>query len=72
MSELVTDYLEGEMPLRGRIAVRWHLVLCDGCTAFYDQMRRTRSLLGSVPVPPADEAVEDAILRRLGTEPAAD
>lgn len=72
MSELVTGYLEGELPLRGRVAVRWHLAMCDACTAYYDQMRRTVALLGDAAVPSPDPAVETAVLQRVGNDPAAD
>jgi predicted anti-sigma-YlaC factor YlaD len=54
MSELVTDYLERAVPLRTRLDMLWHLIRCEACRRYYDQMRRTVRLLGSgSPTPPA-------------------
>jgi anti-sigma factor RsiW len=44
--ELVTDYLEGEMPARKRRLVEQHLTGCDGCEAYIEQMRRTIEVSG--------------------------
>jgi len=45
MAELVTDYLEGDMPWHRRIPVWLHLRACDACTAYFRQMRQTIALL---------------------------
>lgn len=37
--ELITDYLEGTLPRRVRKRVEKHLAVCDGCTAYLEQMR---------------------------------
>jgi hypothetical protein len=48
MVELVTEYLEGGMlPERARLFEQ-HLLLCAGCDAYLDQMRRTIALTGSL------------------------
>ena len=47
MSELVTDYLERAVPLRIRLDMWWHLLRCEACRHYYDQIRRTVRLLGS-------------------------
>jgi anti-sigma factor RsiW len=44
MVELVTDYLEGTMPLRQRRRFERHLSTCDGCTSYLEQMRTTIAL----------------------------
>jgi predicted anti-sigma-YlaC factor YlaD len=46
MVELVSDYLEGALADHDRALFEQHLVLCDGCTAYLDQMRRTVALVG--------------------------
>ena len=46
--ELVTDYLEGAMPPEDRDRFEQHLVLCDGCAWYLDQMRTTVALAGSL------------------------
>jgi len=62
MSELVTDYMEGAVPLRTRISMRVHLMLCDACRAYFDQMRRTVRLLArGAPIIP-DPATEESML----------
>jgi predicted anti-sigma-YlaC factor YlaD len=62
MSELVTDYLERAVPLRTRLDMWWHLLRCEACRHYYDQIRQTVRLLGSrLPRPPAG-ADEEAVL----------
>jgi anti-sigma factor RsiW len=39
--ELVTDYFEGALPPRILSRVEEHLVMCDGCVAYAEQMRAT-------------------------------
>ncbi|HQT75509.1 MAG: hypothetical protein B7Z80_06595 [Rhodospirillales bacterium 20-64-7] len=65
MAELVTDYLEGALPLHRRLAVNLHLFRCPACTRYFDQMRRTIALLRRIRPPAPPEAVEEAVLRRL-------
>jgi anti-sigma factor RsiW len=58
--ELVTDYLEGVLPARERRALEHHLTLCDGCTAYLEQMRETLRLTGSLEIDDVPQAgVED-------------
>ena len=45
MAEMVTDYLEGDMPWHHRIPAWLHLRACDACTAYFQQMRQTIALL---------------------------
>jgi anti-sigma factor RsiW len=44
--EIVTDYLEGALDPPDRERLEEHLALCDGCTAYIEQMRRTIELTG--------------------------
>jgi predicted anti-sigma-YlaC factor YlaD len=58
--EIVTDYLEGVMPESERMLFEEHLAECEGCVAYFDQMRRTIEMTGrltefDVPQPGADE-----------------
>jgi hypothetical protein len=46
MVELVSDYLDEALADDDRARFEQHLVLCDGCTAYLDQMRRTVALVG--------------------------
>ncbi len=45
MAEMVTDYLEGDMPWHRRIPAWLHLRACGACTAYFRQMRQTIALL---------------------------
>jgi len=44
--ELITGYLEGDLPADTRAAVEEHLSGCDGCTRMLAQFRRTIELTG--------------------------
>ena len=62
MSELVTDYLERAVSIRTRVDMWWHLVRCEACRHYYDQMRRTIGLLRRMPPSPLDTATEDRVV----------
>ncbi len=51
MAELVTGYLEGDLPPHRRLTARLHLFLCTACRNYFDQMRRTVGLLRQAPAP---------------------
>jgi predicted anti-sigma-YlaC factor YlaD len=51
--EVVTDYLEGKLSPEEVAIFEAHLVLCDGCQFYLDQMRITIATVGRVE----DEAV---------------
>ena len=46
--ELVTEYLEGGLSSTDRDRFEQHIVLCDGCAVYLEQMRTTISLTGSL------------------------
>ena len=48
--ELITDYLDDVLDARTTDLVEQHLALCAGCETYLNQMRRTASLLGEIPV----------------------
>lgn len=60
--ELVTDYLEGVMPLSERARFDEHLMKCDGCTAYVDQMRATIRLVGRLREDDLPPPVREALL----------
>jgi anti-sigma factor RsiW len=41
LTEVLTDYLEGVMPLRERAGFEAHLAICEGCVNYVTQMRQT-------------------------------
>lgn len=40
LTEVLTDYLEGVMPLADRARFEAHLAICDGCATYVAQMRQ--------------------------------
>jgi len=54
--EIVTAYLEDELSASDRERVEEHLVFCDGCSTYLEQMRETIVLTGRLEpedIPPA-------------------
>lgn len=45
VANLSSDYLNHDLPWRRRMAVRLHLLMCTGCTRYYEQMRATLAML---------------------------
>lgn len=67
---LLTDYLEGALPLLRRIQVSAHLAMCPPCRAFLDSLRQVPQRLGRVLAPepaprPALEGALGAALARI-------
>jgi predicted anti-sigma-YlaC factor YlaD len=53
--EMVTDYLEGALSAENVLLLERHLSICEGCTAYLDQMRITLQATGAIgnePLPP--------------------
>lgn len=61
--EIVTDYLEGAMDGRDKIRFEKHLVLCDGCAIYVDQMRDTIRLAGTLREEHVSEEARGALLQ---------
>ena len=40
LTEVLTDYLEGVMPLQDRARFEAHLTLCEGCVTYVDHIRQ--------------------------------
>jgi predicted anti-sigma-YlaC factor YlaD len=62
MSELVTDYLEHVAPLRTRFGMWLHLLQCQACRRYFDQMRRTVRLISRRPPMAPDQQAEEHVL----------
>ena len=65
MAELVTHYLESDLPANTRFAVRLHLWMCGSCRAYADQMRRTREFLADMPPPHVSHETANRIIESL-------
>ena len=53
--ELITEYFEGALAPRTLSQVEEHLVMCDWCTAYLEQMRLTIASLRDLQEPAAAE-----------------
>ena len=60
--QIVTDYLEGRMDPGERIRFEKHLVFCDGCVIYVDQMRDTIRVAGAIREEQVPEEARDALL----------
>ena len=66
--ELMTEYLEGALPVAERHRFEAHLAHCAACTAYLDQMRATIDVLGRLDAAVLPSAVRDELVdlyRRL-------
>ena len=66
----MSEYVERELSFLGPAQLRAHLVVCDMCRVYLDQLLKTRALLGAVGRDVADEAAVDAVLAALGSRRA--
>ena len=60
--ELVTAYLEDALSQADRERFEEHLVFCDGCERYLDQMRLTVEATGRVNVGELPPALEERLL----------
>ena len=65
IAELVTDYLEGRLPLMQRARFQLHLGMCRHCRAYLRQMKTTIKVLGKLPQEPAPPDLPEELLRRF-------
>lgn len=60
--ELVTAYLEDALTPADRERFEEHLVFCDGCDRYLEQMRLTITATGHVPVEELPPELEERLL----------
>jgi anti-sigma factor RsiW len=60
--ELVTDYLEDELPPEDRERFDSHIAACDGCRRYLEQIRATVALSGRLTPEQLDPEAETALL----------
>jgi anti-sigma factor RsiW len=61
--ELMTDYLDGALSSADRVRFEEHIAGCDGCRAYLEQMRATRSLTVKLAEEPIPEKLQDELTR---------
>ena len=60
--ELVTEYLEDALPPGERARFEAHIVPCDGCRNYLEQINTTIELTGQLTPEQLDPAAEAALL----------
>ncbi len=63
--ELVTEWLEGELPQPTHDDLELHVSTCAGCIAYVEQMRATQTALQRLDSIEVVEPVDDAARREL-------
>jgi anti-sigma factor RsiW len=61
--ELVTDYLEGVLPVAQRDRFDAHLARCLGCRHFVEQMRQTLRIVGQLSEESLSPAAQSELLQ---------
>ena len=61
--ELVTNYVEGALPLADRLRFERHLVYCPGCVYYLDQIQTTLQLVGGLREDDCPPKVQETFLR---------
>ncbi|MBA3416244.1 MAG: zf-HC2 domain-containing protein [Chloroflexia bacterium] len=61
--ELVTEYLEGTLPPAERVRFEAHLLDCDDCPVYLDQMRLTIRVAGALSEDRLPRRARDEMLR---------
>jgi anti-sigma factor RsiW len=70
--ELVTDYLEGALPVPQRIVVERHLAFCRPCIDYLEQMQATIRATGALHEEDLPEPVLESLVeafRQVSGEP---
>ncbi len=63
ITELVTDYLEGQMSFMDRMRFRMHILMCKSCKEYLKQMQSTVKALGFLPDEPPSEEVQEELMK---------
>jgi hypothetical protein len=64
VSALATQYLENELDEAQRTAYETHLVLCDNCQSYLDDLRDIAASLRGIPADAVDDGERSRILDR--------
>ena len=65
LTELVTEYLEGDMPFWRRVQFQMHLGMCRHCRAYIQQLKETVRTLGKLPQEQMPPDVQAELLKRF-------
>lgn len=59
--DVLSDYLEGALPAERRAALEQHLLTCENCVNYLNQMRTSIALTGKLQ----EEDVPDEVMDRV-------
>ena len=62
VTELASQYVDRELPIAKRMAMRMHVTMCVHCRRFVRQLRATLELLRSLGEPPEPVVVSEAVV----------
>jgi predicted anti-sigma-YlaC factor YlaD len=62
LTEVLTEYLEGVMPVEDRLLLEAHLAICEGCVTYVTQMRQTIATLRELRPAHVEATVPDDLL----------
>jgi len=62
LTELVTDYLEGNLSFADRLQFKMHLGMCPHCRRFVQGQKLLIDLTGQLPPEPLPEEIQDDLL----------
>jgi hypothetical protein len=63
LTELVTDYLEGRLPLGRNLSFGLHVMMCRHCREYLHQMKLAVRALGAMPAEPIPSDVREKMLK---------
>lgn len=63
--EVLTDYFDGALPVAQRTALEQHLLTCEGCATYVDQLRTTIRLTGRLAEEDVPSSVMEKVLQML-------
>jgi Putative zinc-finger len=62
VAELATQYLEQELSAAQQTSYETHLLICDNCMVYLQDIRELVASLGTLPADPVDPAERQRIL----------
>ncbi len=62
ITDLLTEYLEGQLSFADRMQIKMHLAMCGHCRTYVDQLELTVQSCGEIPAPEVDDHLEQELL----------
>ncbi len=65
ITELATDYAEGNLSFMDRVRFQMHIGMCRNCRRYVRQVKATAGALGLLTPPDMPPGLEEELLRRF-------